>query len=498
MKKIILLTFCAMGLFNSCTKDFLDEYPKGSWHEGNMPDGEAVEIKILVEAKIQEAMGKIRSWGAVWPYIAMCNYPTNEAYKGSTPADGGADMLAFESMSYNASNGLITDFYNTCYSTIFSINEALAFVGQMEMSSKPDLELIKKYKAECIFFRSLMYFRLTQAFGAVPYIDRVMQKDEKSPARMDVNELRNKYVGDLIKIINDLPTRQDLKASGNSGRPTQNAARAIIAKTYLYQENWSEVKNYTSQIINSGDNDLSTPFAVIFDEENEFGPESVLEINCELDHDNKVYMDSPFGEVQGFRGTPDLGWGFNVPDKALVDAFESNDPRKDATILKDKDEFDGYTFAADPQSNGMFNKKAYSKKSEFEIKSRTQTDHGKWKNIRLIRYSDVLLMYTEACCELGELNEAKDKLEMVRKRARNGKNVLPKITTDDQSELRDAIRHERKIELALEFDSFYDAIRWGCAENEIANFVKGKHELYPIPQIEIDKSEGVVVQNPGY
>ncbi len=498
MKKILVIVLSALSLMSSCSKSFLDEYPKGTWHSENMPEGETINAEILVEAKIQEAMSKLRGWSSVWPYLAMCNYPSNEVYKGSTPSDGGADMLSFETLSYNSSNGLIKDFYSNCYSTIFSINEALAFVETIKTSAKADLNKINKYQAECIFLRALMYYRLTQAFGAVPYIDHLMQKNEKSPARMDVNELRAHYINDLAKAIPYLPTREELKATGNSGRPTQNGARAIIAKSYLYEKNWNEVKNYTLQIINSGDNDLSTPFAVIFDEINEFGPESVLEINCELDHQNKIYMDSQFGEIQGFRGTPDFGWGFNVPDAALVKAFEPGDPRKDATILKDGDVYDGYTFIADPASNGMCNKKAYAKKSEFNIKGRVLKDHGKWTNIRLIRYSDILLMYAEACCELGELDEAKNKLEMVRNRARAGKDVLPYIDTNDQTELRKAIHHERRIELALEFDTFYDLIRWGEAEKEIANFVKGKHELYPIPQIEIDKGEGVVEQNPGY
>ena len=88
---------------------------------------------------------------------------------------------------------------------------------------------------------------------------------------------------------------------------------------------------------------------------------------------------------------------------------------------------------------------------------------------------------------------------MVRNRARGGNtSVLPKRETSDQNELREFIRHERKVELALEFERFYDLIRWGIAGNEIDNFVEGKHELYPIPQTEIDKGEGVLVQNPGY
>lgn len=499
MKHIILTMICAGALFSSCADSFLDQYPKGKWHSENMPENSQLKPEILVEAKIQEAYGKLRSWGAVWPYLAMNNYPTKESYKGSTQSDGGNDMLSFESMSYNPSNGLIADFYSTCYSTIFSANEAMGFIGEMELEENTDKNKVEKYKAEVTFIRSLMYYRLTQAFGGVPYIDKLLGKNEKSPARMNIDELRAKYIGDLEKVIDILPTRLDLISSGNSGRATKNAARAIIAKTYLYQKNWAQAKKFALDIINSGDNDLSTPFELIFDEDKEFGPESVLEINCELDHTNKIYMDSQFGEVQGFRGVPDLGWGFNNPTEDLIKGFEDGDPRLNATVLRNGDMIDGYTLKADEQSMGMFNKKAYAKKSEYEIKGRTQKDHGKWKNIRLIRYSDILLVYAEACCELNELPEALAKLEMVRNRARGGNtSVLPKRETSDQNELREFIRHERNVELALEFERFYDLVRWGIAGNEIDNFVEGKHELYPIPQTEIDKGEGVLVQNPGY
>jgi hypothetical protein len=99
---------------------------------------------------------------------------------------------------------------------------------------------------------------------------------------------------------------------------------------------------------------------------------------------------------------------------------------------------------------------------------------------------------------LGQTQEALDKLEMVRARARGGNSlVLPKITETDQTKLRAFIHRERRIELATEWGRFYDLIRWGEAKN-IPGFVVGKHELFPIPQTEIDKSNGSIVQNPGY
>lgn len=87
---------------------------------------------------------------------------------------------------------------------------------------------------------------------------------------------------------------------------------------------------------------------------------------------------------------------------------------------------------------------------------------------------------------------------MVRNRARNGQSVLPEIKTNDKEELREKIRHERRIELALEFERYFDLVRWGIAKDKIAGFVTGKHEVFPLPQTEIDKSEGKLQQNPRY
>ena len=100
--------------------------------------------------------------------------------------------------------------------------------------------------------------------------------------------------------------------------------------------------------------------------------------------------------------------------------------------------------------------------------------------------------------------EALAKLEMVRARARAGNNtILPPVTTTDQGLLRDAIRAERRIELAMEHDRFFDLVRWGIAQTALnaagkPNFNNSRDVLLPIPQTQIDLSAGVLTQNPGY
>ena len=116
------------------------------------------------------------------------------------------------------------------------------------------------------------------------------------------------------------------------------------------------------------------------------------------------------------------------------------------------------------------------------------TNKGFWVNIRLIRYSDVVLMAAESANELGNTSEAQKDLEMVRApwRVAGNPDILPEITSLDQSVLREAIRHERRVELGLEFDRFYDLVRWGIAEQVLHAAGKlnyqPKNALLPIPQ----------------
>ena len=182
-----------------------------------------------------------------------------------------------------------------------------------------------------------------------------------------------------------------------------------------------------------------------------------------------------------------------------MDAYEAGDPRKAATVIADGETIEGKKIKADAAAYKFFNKKVYVSLAERALYGRSTDIQAYWLNIRLIRYADVLLMHAEAACEVGNTAEALDKLEIVRNRARNGNsNVLPKITTTNKEELRAKIHQERRIELALEWERFYDLVRWDEAKAVIPNFVSGKHELFPIPQIEIDNSEGLITQNPGY
>lgn len=493
MKKYILsIALIILGM--GCSEDFLELYPKGYYHPKNYSPDQEIDATILAEGKLAEAYGTLRAWAFQWAGLGMHSYTSPDAVKGSTPSDGG-EVAQFESLSYTSSNGPIKDYYANCYSSIVLSNEALVIANSLADS----VAKRKTYIAEALFLRSVMYFRLAQAFGGVPYITTVLGANDKIPARSTREDIWSNIEKELTVAIPHLPTRMMLAASGNQGRATQNAARAILAKVYLYQKKWADALAQTTAIITSGDNNLSTPYAAMYSEANEFGPESVFEVFCEQKPTEKIFLSTQYGQIQGFRGIPNLGWGFNGPSQALMDAYETGDPRKAATVLADGETIEEKKVKADAAGYKFFNKKVYVSLAERALYGRSSDIQAYWLNIRLIRYADVLLMHAEAACELGNSNEALAKLEMVRERARGGNAaVLPKITTTDKDQLRAKIHHERRIELAMEWERFYDLVRWDEAKTAITGFVVGKHELFPIPQTEIDKSEGALTQNPGY
>lgn len=272
-------------------------------------------------------------------------------------------------------------------------------------------------------------------------------------------------------------------------------------------------------VIDSKVYDLKTPFDKIFREEGENSSESVWELQCTatLAEPSSNELGSQFCEVQGCRGsgTSNLGWGWHMADMSLYNAFETGDPRRDETLLyfstpskpwpsyapaNGNAPFNEFLVSQDGLDGDFYNKKAYCSPT---LRQYYGSNSGKWYNIRMIRYSDVVLMAAEAACELGGeamIDEALDYLEQVRARARGGNaNVLPKVTTKNQSELRAAIHHERHVELALEFDRFYDLVRWNEAASVLGSKgYKNMHKYLPLPQTQIDASNGVLVQNPDY
>src|SRR3546814_8518661 len=209
---------------------------------------------------------------------------------------------------------------------------------------------------------------------------------------------------------------------------------------------------------------------------------------------------------QGVRGAGEwnLGCGWNTPTESLASSFDPGDPRKDVTLLYAGQVYEPYGESVPPATANVprpyWNKKVYTNPA---IRDATGSQGGQWFNMRVIRYADVVLMAAEAANEAGNSAKALEYLEQIRERARGGNDaVLPEVTTTDQVALRNAIRHERRVEMGMEDERFFDLVRWGIVQDVMHAAGKTgyqhRNRYLPIPQPEIDKSGGVLIQNDDY
>lgn len=469
---------------SGCKKTFLDVPP-----QGQQPSQQFWQTDADAAKATNAMYANLRSWPQVaFAAIAVESVGSDNAEKGSDPSDA-TFMNNFDNYTATSTEGQLSDFWNGQYQEINLCNQVIDNIPAINM----DATLKGRYIAEAKFLRAYSYFRLVRAFGGVP-LRLHLPKDASA-----YNLPRATKEANWAAIEQDLTDAATILPKSYTGidigRATQGAALALHAKVAMYQSKWSDVKTYTDQVIALGYS-LFPNYATLFREANENCTESIFEIQAALILGNPDASNCQYSQVQGVRTTV-AGWGFNVPTQDLVNEFETGDIRKEATII-----FRGFTTAeGDPIPNSvpnpMYNHKSYVPFSSI-VSGYTE---GSQQNIRVIRYADVLLMNAEANNELGNSSTALASLNMVRARARNGNSgILLDITTTDKTSLRNAIWHERRVELAMEFDRYFDVIRQGRGATVFGakGWKANKNEVWPIPQSEIDLSVGVLTQNPGY
>ena len=170
-------------------------------------------------------------------------------------------------------------------------------------------------------------------------------------------------------------------------------------------------------------------------------------------------------------------------------------PRRKLTVAANNEDYFGMVY------KNSFSSTRYSPRKYLQADSTVTQKADGDINYTAIRFAEVLLWEAEALAELGRVPEGGIPLETVRARARlhaiNPATALPRITTTDKTAMIDAIRHERQVELGFEMHRYFDLVRWGIAAKAIPEFKIGKHEVFPLPQIEMDLNPSLV-QNPNY
>lgn len=566
MKRIhsIIIVACATAL-GSCGADFLDKNPQGELTQAQIESPAGVEGVLtgaygLVNGNVNGTWGNYSSGPSQWLFGEV---GADNAHKGSNNGDQ-PNMNQVELHDVSTTNDNTEIMWNRYYEGIARCNNTLRLLKVVQGgSNKLSDNRAKQVEAEARFLRAHYYFFLRRIFSKLPYVDE-SQTPESALKVANDKEVWPMIQADLQFAIDNLPPTW---GAADIGRASKVAAQAYMGKVLLYQGKHPEALPFFTAVINARPALENIPFQDNFDVTRENGPETVFAaqhaINPDGSGDNAnvgdmlggFYGSAPvsccgfyqpsFDLVNSFRVTPtglpmldgsyrtnpyksDFGLSGAAKDNYRVDTTFAFDPRLDYTVgrrgvlYRDWDTMPGDAWIRDPAYAGPF----VGVKHMIDGASRgTETVAGApyitSLNVNIIRLADVYLMAAECYVEANNLDEALDLVNQVRRRAsklpakrignsRAAKyNVQPYAAFAGQAAARNAVRFERRLELAMEGHRFYDLVRWGIAKQTIESYsafeggllsafegivFNPNDETLPIPQQQIDRSQGALKQ----
>jgi len=552
MKAIIKsIPIIILLIISSCESDFIDREPLARMGDVILFSNETGAIQALNGC--YDILGRIQTYRRNHYEIGDCLSDDSEigGQAGSYQHSAAQDLSRFISTS---DNSFSEEYWKYCYRGISRCNEVISRTPEIEM----DEDLKNRILSEARFLRALFHFNLNNAFGGIPIIDHPLPQSEY------YNTDRSTRAEVYLFIINELKESRDFLpvsyGASEMGRATRGAANALLAKTYLFTASLKKYDTYIEWNEKGFDTDgliSADEYFRLAKETAELvmdGTYSLMEGNFQIyvgqyyeqTVDAFRYLFTVEGnncsekifEVQHFNGNsgtgnnynegndmakwclvrdaiapdgtpiPKPGFGFNCPTQNLLDEFEPEDSiRLRTTITTDNDsilwEYEDsiqWVMCDHKQSPTGYGKgKIRPIPPELFGGGGTYPATQSGFNINVLRYADVLLIHAEACAELGLENEARADLKKIRNRVGlSDYPVDPKYT-----DILEAVRHERRIELALEAHRWLDIVRWGVAKEKLGStsfgdaFVEGKHEYLPINDSEVRLSN-VMKQNKGY
>jgi hypothetical protein len=485
----ILITFFFTAILTGCTSE-LDNEPIGKLTE-NLVDTElaAVTLEALVSSSYQPLSNTLNGVVPGWRWdlgtvfrndIVLQDIAANDMNKKWNPDGDQPWMDKVSDFSFTSENQAFNGIWVYDYIAINRLNQGVGFLTDGETVPNAGMSEARKNQllSEAYFLKAYYYFDLVNNFGDVP----LLTKSPKSFEEAIAASVRAAKGDVLAQIATDLTEAKSLASNAKYADPSQpwraskGAIIALQAKVALFAQDWSTVLTLITELDELGHYGLNAEYFDSFDANLEFTENEVI---FAYDHRSN---ETP-NITNGLRDV--VGWGFFAPTDDFIAEFEPNDPR----LL--------YTTTADPNN-----------KVSYKIRG-SVADNPDFGNKIYIRYADVLLWKAEALLETGDLSGAVDIINLIRNRARTSStadgSVIPAGTLADRSssinvsEVKGWLMHERRVELGFESQRFNDLKRWGTAETELSSKgFQSQHNLYPIPQIDIDKSGGTITQNPGY
>jgi hypothetical protein len=493
MKSKIIISILSLFLLAGCS-DFLDIRPEGTVPSTGMDYTKSENIFLPISA----AYAKLRTGNThSFSYIGAFEITSDNADKGSTPEDN-PTMKQLDEFTYGPTNTLINDLWTGYFDVVSGVNHAISQMPLFEAALLS--EDFKTYTRQCAgeakTIRAYAYFNLTRLFGRVPLIETILTAEElAAKTQASTSQLYDFIEKDLQEAIAVLP---ESYSKDWAGRINKYTAMALKAKVHLYQNEWDSVASLTDRIMASGRYDLLPNFRTVFSLDGENSIESLFEIQSSTlgkSSGDATYLE--YGFVQGPRGnTPGnmQGWGFCTPSTDLIDFFTArgDSVRAITTFLYRgtiTPEGDSIKMAC---SNPVYNGKVYTP-SQYNLWS--FNGYGFDHNVRVIRYSDVLLMFAESMLNgasfptvsgftaLTAINKVRERVDLT---------PLNAVALQD-------VWDERRAELALEEDRFFDLVRTGQAGTILTSkgYIPAKNNVFPIPNAQSQLNTNLV-QNPNY
>lgn len=420
-----------------------------------------------------ETVGPNRQWGGV---EAIANYTLDEGNYGGARST-----------------------WQNLYSVIQNSNLIISRISDNESMSEGARN---QNLGETLFLRSLAYYHLTNLWGNVPYYRESLPLTEvQELGREDKTKIRQEIVQDLQQASELLPSTYP---DSEQGRATKWAAKTLVVKTNLWLENWEAARDAAVDIINNSPHRLLDDYADVFDPSNEYNEEVIYQIvyakdlqshrftdvftprirdEPQNDSERDALKDALAERNEGFTG---FGLGVALPD--LVNSFPADDLRREVTIVDNYLGFD-------------LNFPYLSKLWNLDQINSPRGNHG--DNRIVFRLADVYLMAAEAENELNGPANAYQYINKVRERAYDPVQPLSALT---QQQFREALREERKLELAGEGYRRMDLIRWGILVEKVKNAeyrvfdpvsnIQPRHVLLPIPVEELQLNPQLLESEP--
>lgn len=466
---------------------------------------------------------------------------------------GNTDEKKITSGQADAALGRFANEWKNCYEGIKTTH---IFLDNVDFVPNMDADLKERMKAEARFIRASLFFRLTNHYGDVPFFDyNITLKEANSIERTPKEKVIEFVRSELLSISEVLPVKEDYSEKDN-GRISKGAAMMLLARTYLYENDWTNVSLITKDIIDGkhGKYELFPSYEGLFLPENEYNNEVILDMGYL--HLRRTWGEmwdaiplTVGGRINSIAPTQELvdtytmknGYDINKQGSGYneEDPYANRDPRLKASIV-----YHGYEWKkGDDKPSIIYIKPGSSKEAgasnldEYVGPGQNSTSTGYYirkyfdptapegmesgLNLILMRYADVLLMYAEAKNELKEMDASVWNMTIgaIRTRAGFTDNLaLSYPSSLSDSEIQSIIRNERRVELAFEGLRLFDIRRWKTIETVLngnphgAKFAEGNTQyiklderrfnkerdyLFAIPQSERDINKNLT-QNPNY